>query len=425
MKHTLTKLWGILLLAGLCPLLMGTSWMSPDPRRVDRAWLLRKSEGLLEAFKPQELDLRLRAFYIDISYERSPYQQTLALGGWVKYRTRWWNHLSIGLTPYVVVPFGYDDPDRGGGEVLPPDQTGFAVLGEAYVQGRWGNTLARAFRQELHNPFINPYDFRMVPVTYEAITVINKDLPYTKLTASHVTGVKGWTDTTFQSMSQAAGFAGTDEPLTLAGAVFTPHKRYTLQLWDYFSHQFMNTLYLQADATWSLGGLSLTPSLQFIQQRDVGRALGGSFITYALGGQVALGWRGVTLYLAYTAVDDAHPTLQPWANYPSFTSMIELNNNQAGMDTWMLALDWDLGRVGLQGLNLSGYYSDARSPDSGRFASPDQRELDLILRYRLPGELKDFHLTVKYAEVNQQQILDGQDYRDIRLILNWEHALLK
>ncbi|RJX35937.1 MAG: outer membrane porin, OprD family, partial [Desulfarculus sp.] len=292
-------------------------------------------------------------------------------------------------------------------------------------QGRWGRTLVRAFRQELHTPFLNPQDNRMVPVTYEALTLINKDLPHTKLAFSHVTGIKGRTDSTFSSPSQAAGLTGASEPLTLAGAVFAPNQVWTLQLWDYFSHQFMNTVYFQADAAWSLGGVILRPSLQVIQQRDVGRALGGGFDTYALGGQVALGWRGATFLLAYTMVDDSHPILQPWANYPGFTSMIELNNNQAGMDAWMLGLVWDLGPLGLQGLKLSGYYSDARSPNSGPLASPDQREWDLILSYQFRGRLQDLKLTVKYAQVDQQPILSGQDYRDLRLILNWNCNLFR
>lgn len=425
MKRGLNKFVGILLLIMMCALLMGTSWMKPNPRQVDRAWLLKERETILDALNPPEIDFHLRAFYMDRSFERSPYQQTLALGGWFKYRTRWWNHLSVGLTPYVTMPLAFDDADRGGTGVLPQNQEGYAVLGEAYLQLRLGNTLGRVYRQELHTPWINTYDFRLVPVTYEALSVQNKDLPHTTITAAYVTGIKGWTNTSFQSMSEAAGFSGTDEPVILAGGVFAPGEDLTVQLWDFWAQEYMNTMYMEAKYSWHLGhDLKLTPALQFTKQQDVGDAIGGSFNTYAWGAQAALDWRGATFYLVYTSVDDAFPIQQPWANYQGFTAMVEQNNFQAGMDTWMVALDWKLDEWGLKGLQLSGYYSDARSPNTGAYASPDQTETDIILRYRFPGALKDFRLTAKYAYVAQQEILDGQDFQDIRLILNWQFAWL-
>ncbi len=422
MKTALIKLVGIALLLCLCGLIMGTSWMKPDTRRTDEAWLLNEVSSAWEALHPPDLDLYVRAFYMDRSFERSPYQQTLALGGWFKYRTRWWNNLSVGVTPYFVTPFILDDEDRGGAEVLPQNQEGYVVIGEAYLQLRLGDTktIARLYRQELHTPWINPYDFRMVPVTYEALSVQNKYFSDTTITAAYVWGIKGWTNTTFQPISEAAGFAGTNDPMVLAGVEYTPGQDLSLQLWDFLSLEYMNTVYFEAEYSWHLGhSFKLTPAVQFTHQRDVGEAIGGSFNTYAWGAQAALGWRGATFYLAYTAVDDAFPIQQPWANYQGFTAMVEQNNFQAGMKTWMVALDWKLDEWGLKGLQLSAYYSDATSPDSGANASPDQTETDFILRYHFPGTLKDFNFTFKYAYVDMQEILGGEDFQDVRLILNW------
>jgi hypothetical protein len=371
-----------------------------------------------------KLSLKGRAYYLYRHFERDGLQESLALGMWAVYESPQWKGLSFGLGGYTSQPFLIDDSAHGGGGLLTDSQTGFSVLGQAWLQGQVGENRLRLGRQILETPFINSYDVKMVPVTLEGAAFTNNSVKGLDLTAAHLTGIKPWTDTTFQAMSQAAGIAGSEEPVSLAGAVWQPAKGYSIQFWEYFCHQFMNTIYFQADATWPLNKeLSLTASLQTIDQRDVGRAIGGAFNAGQWGVQLDLGWRGWIFSAAYTSARPDHDIVNPWGSYPGWTSIMEEDNDRAGEDTWLAAVTYDFSRVGIKGLSAFTMHTSSRTPDTGPHASPDQTEHDLTVDYHFQGSLKDLWLRVRGSYVDQDEALGGQDFSDFRIILNYDFTL--
>jgi len=371
-----------------------------------------------------KLSLKGRAYYLKRDFEKTGLQEALALGLWAVYESPQWRGLSFGLGGYTSQPFLIDDPAHGGTGLLADGQTGFSVLGQAWLQGRMGASAVKLGRQILETPFINSYDVKMVPVTLEGAAFTNNSLQALNITAAHLTGIKTWNDTTFQTMSQAAGFAGSDEPVSLAGAVWQPATGYSIQVWNYFCHQFMNTVYFQADATWSLSKeLSLAASFQSIDQREVGQALAGSFNAGQWGLKLDLGWRGWILSAAYTGARPDHDIVNPWGSYPGWTSIMEEDNDRAGEDTWLAALTYDFSQVGLKGLSAYTMHTFSHTPDSGPHASPDQTEHDLTVDYYFHGSLKDLWLRVRGAYVDQDEALGGQDYSDFRIIINYDFTL--
>lgn len=394
------------------------SFLAPAP-----GWSQEES-GAAGAAKWGKLSLKGRAYYLNRDFERQGLQETLALGLWAVYESPEWRGLSVGLGGYTSQPFLIDDPAHDGGGLLAGGQTGFSVLGQAYLQGRLGGSALRLGRQILETPLINSYDVKMVPVTLEGAAFTNKSLPELDVTAAYLTGIKPWTDTTFQAMSQAAGFAGSEEPVSLAGAVWRPAKGYSIQFWNYFCHQFMNMIYFEADATWSLDKeWSLTASLQSIDQRDVGRALGGAFNTGQWGLKLDLGWRGWILSAAYTSARPDHDIENPWGSYPGWTSIMEEDNDRAGEDTWLAALTYDFSKVGIKGLSAYTMHTFSRTPDSGPHASPDQTEHDLTVDYYFQGSLKNLWLRVRGAYVDQDEAVGGEDFSDFRIIINYDFTL--
>lgn len=372
------------------------------------------------------LSLKGRAYYFNRDFEKSELQEALALGLWAVYESPEWRGFSIGLGGYTSQPFLIDDPDHGGTGLLAEGQSGFSVLGQAWLQGRVGSSALRLGRQILETPFINSYDVKMVPVTVEGAAFSNRSLKDLNITAAHITGIKPWTDTTFQAMSQAAGFAGTEEPVSLAGAVWIPAKGYSIQFWNYFCHQFMNAIYFQADATWPLGKeWTINASAQAMDQRDVGRALGGSFNANQWGLQLNLAWRGLQFTAAYTGASPDHDIFNPWGSYPAWTSIMEEDNDRAGEDTWLAGLTYDFSHVGIKGLSAYTLHTFSRTPDSGPHASPNQNEHDINVDYHFQGNLKNFWLRVRGAYVDQDEDLGGEDFSDFRIILNYDFRLAR
>ena len=91
--------------------------------------------------------------------------------------------------------FGYDKYSTAAGGmydvVEDPNQ---ARVGQAYVDYSKGSTLFRAGRQIINmdnERFLGSHDWRQMPQSFDAITVIDKHLEYTTLTAAYVAKVNG------------------------------------------------------------------------------------------------------------------------------------------------------------------------------------------------------------------------------------------
>ena len=374
---------------------------------------------------PGKLTGQLRSYYMQRDYQRSGVQEAMAVGGWLSWRSPAVKGLSLGFTGYTSQPFLVDDPDRDGTSLLATGQNGYSVLGEAFVKGSWEGLTLRAGRLIVDTPMINPNDYRMTPITHEAGVVEYRFKGGLALTAAHVVGIKGWNDTTFASMSAFAGLGG-DEPVSLAGAIWTPHKKLTVQAWEYLCYDFMNMLYAQVDyVTELLKGVSLTVSGQAFHQRDIGDARGGTFNTGQGGLMAMLAWEGWEITLGFTSADKNHDIVNPWGCYPGYTSIMEEDNDRAGEETLLFGLKYDFSRLGLKGLSAYTSNTASRTPDYGAHASPNQTEHDLTVDYIVPGGgLKGLWLRVRYAYVDQDNALGGEDYSDFRVILNLPLNLL-
>ena len=410
----------------------GEKNMGETAKRMGAVWLaalllLATAAGAgaeTKAF-PGKLSAQLRSYYMQRDYQRSGVQEALALGGWLSYRSPALKGLSLGITGYTSQPLGFDDPDRDGTSLLAAGQNGYVVLGEAFLQGKWGGFTARAGRQIIDTPMINPNDCRMTPITHEAGLVEYRMKNGLALSAAHVIGIKGWNDTSFPAMSRFAGVGG-DEPVSLAGAVWTPNKKLTVQAWEYLCYNFMNMLYGQVDyVTELVPGVSLTVSGQAFHQRDIGDALGGTFNTGQGGLMGMLAWKGWEITLGFTSADKNHDIVNPWGGYPGYTSIMEEDNDRAGEETLLFGLKYDFSHLGVKGLSAYTSNTASRTPDHGAHASPNQTEHDLTVDYILPGGvLKGFWIRARYSYVDQDNALGGEDYSDFRIILNLPIELL-
>ncbi len=369
------------------------------------------------------LKIHPRMYYMRRHFDEPKTQSALALGGWLDFESGRWHGFSVGLAPYTSQRL-YGPDSEAGSRLLKSDQAGYTVLGQAWAQyERWDSRL-RLYRQILDTPFLNPYDYRMTPVTVEAYTFESAALTNFLFMLSQVERIKGWNDSSFCYLSDAAGYAGTDDGLTLAGAVWRPAEGIVAQAWEYYAHNLANTIYGQADGIWPVGGaLVLSASAQGVYQRDVGAAYAGEFQTGMGGVQGGASWRGWTMTAAGTITDGGADIFNPWASYPGFTSLVEEDNNVAGAKAWMVELRYDLAEMGLRGWSAFVDHSQAWTPDQGSLRAPAQLETDVTVDYRPGGWWTGFWLRLRAGFVENSLTGDGVDYEDYRIMVNYERRL--
>lgn len=375
-----------------------------------------QSEGS-EFIRQGALSGELRSYFMNRTFGGAvdSVQQANALGGRLLYETKPLRDFSLGLAFYTSqrMPF---TPDTGGGtNLLAPDQKSFSVLGQSYLKYAKGNTTVKLFRQALDTPFMNQNDIKMVPVTYEAYTLDNKDIKGLKLTGSYITKVKLWNSDQFNTLPSAAGY-DINRPVFMLGAVYTPAEDLTVQLWNYQLFDFFNTSYFLADKTLAVkDGWTYTLSGQAMAQTDTGDALSGQIKAAMFGILAGARTGGLLVNAGYTQAAHGTNFINPYASFPGYTSIMEEDCDLAGEHAWVAHADYDFSHAGAPGFIASVYHTQAYVA-GGDFLSPHQYENNLILRYSFGGRLDGLSVTGKAAYVTNSQSTGGVKYNDLRLI---------
>jgi hypothetical protein len=161
-----------------------------------------------------------------------------AIGGKLGYISPAWNGLSAGATLYTTGEL-LDDEN---GDFFSSENGSYSILGEAYVQGVYANTMLRIGRFELDTPHADSDDIRMVPNTFQGLLLSNSDIAGATLYLTHLdkwAGVDSDIPETFQEMNG-------DDGITAVGAIYEGIDKLALQGWYYLGRDFANLLYLEA-----------------------------------------------------------------------------------------------------------------------------------------------------------------------------------
>jgi outer membrane porin, OprD family len=382
-----------------------------------------KMDSLPQFWRDTNLNLHLRTYYFYRDNVDSHKSEAWALGGWLEYESGWWrDRLQIGLTGYTSQEL-YGPDGRDGTLLLRPKQQEFSVLGQAYLTMRIINGLNLSlYRQTFDKvPYVNKQDSRMVPNTFEAYSLIGLGLKNTNFIVSHVTKMKTRNASSFEYMSEVAGYKGTDKGLTMGGARYKFSQGNDIGAITQYAWDLWNTFYAEANATWEPSAeTDIRLSLQHTDQRSVGDELAGDFDTYVFGGKVAASCQGAVLSFAFSTTDDEKGIRNPWGGYPGYLSLMVKDFYRADEDAWLVGLSYDFSSLGLGGLSSFFNYANGDTPDSGNAASPDQEEFDITIDYRFKKNfLKGMWLRLRYAYVDQNGP-DGVDVKDFRAIVNYE-----
>lgn len=389
--------------------------------------LKKKLEDRAPFWRDSRLYARPRTYYFDRERENTPDSVAAAYGGWISFRSGELSERFRANGTLFTTQRAYGPDDKDGTLLLGEGQEGFWVLGEANVDVRLADSLgAKLYRQPLNLPYVNRNDSRMVPNTFEAYTLTHAPGGRWAWLASHVRQMKLRNSDDFVSMSEAAGFADRDEPLTLGGARFDITDDIDVGATYQYAWEFMETFYAEANGVWTWGDeVAFRVGAQYTGQESVGDEIGGPFDTSVYGGKLAASYRNATLTLAFTSTDDAR-IRNPFGGYPGYLSLMISSFNRAEEDGWLAGFSYDFSRLGIPGLSAFVNYADGDTPDSGPLASPDQWEFDATVDYRFQSRpLKGLWIRARAATLDQDDDAPGaNDVDDIRLIVNYEVPIL-
>ncbi len=373
-----------------------------------------------------------RTYYLTRDNFDGSRSQAWAAGGWIAYRSGLIaNTFGVHAAVYTSQKL-FGPSDESGTKLLNPEQEPLNVLGQAYGRINIFDQEIRGGRQLVDTPLINPQDSRMVPNTFEGVTLVSlpvKDRMY-DYAVGYLWNIKQRDSNDFIPMSDAlAGADILNRGAPFAMVKFRPFPGFSAVLMDYNVQDFINTGFAQAEYNfqlpknvpqWNIGA-------NVIDQRSVGSDMltGSPFQTYQASAKVQMTYAGWTVFVAGSITGDESKIYSPFGSKPNYTDMQQISFDNAGEKAVGASVAYDFGyafgKNGLSGLSTGAWYTagwGALNP-STNVGIPDRDELNLWIQYRpTEGPLKGFRAKVQYSDVWQEgNVRDTQP--EFRFILDY------
>ena len=205
-------------------------------------------EQLPPFLRDTSVTLHLRSFYFNRLNSDDTQNEAWAFGGWLAYKSGWlWDTFALGAVGYTSQPL-YAPEDTGGTNLLRPSarnpQDSILVLGQAYAQLRYRKcALVTGYRQLVDEGYVNPQDSRMVPNTFEGVTMKGTIGPI-GYNAGYLTAIKLRQENQFHNMAEAAGVVGgQNRGLVLTRLSSEPFSGLSLYAANYLVPDVFNTAY--------------------------------------------------------------------------------------------------------------------------------------------------------------------------------------
>ena len=378
-------------------------------------------------FRDTDLNVRLRTFYFNRQNDNDTASEAWALGGWVQYASGWlFDTFAIGATYYTSWPL-YAPDDRPGTLLLTPGQDAIGVFGEAWGALRYKDyALLKGYRQKIDDGYLNPQDNRMLPNTFEAVT-LSGTVDWVRYDVGYVWNIKPRDSNDFISMSRQAGASGGDRGLILTTLSFAPIKDLSIYTGNFYGLDVFNTAFAKAEYTHTVNqDLKLQFGLQFTDQRSVGDQRVGDFATWNVGAGMRVVWRGLSVGAAAHFTGDEASIASPWGTWPGYLSLAVTDFDRANEKAFGVGVKYDFGGTLLPfrvpGLSVHLLYAQGndRIDPVTRNDQPTTYEGNLDIIYNVPG-VKGLSLRFRNAYVGRGQ---PDVVKDFRIIVNYELNLL-
>lgn len=360
-------------------------------------------------FRDTSLKLRLRTYYFNRRHSDGTQNEAWVQGGWIDYKSGWLaDRFAVGAVGYTSLPL-YAPDDKAGTGLLRPPQQSILVLGQAYAQLRYQEyALLTGYRQEVDEGYVSRGDIRMVPQTFEGVTLRGKLGPV-DYNGGYITAIKPRTEEGFLNMAAAAGVTtGQNRGLVLTRISADPADGLSLYGANYLVPDVFNTAHGRAEYAHRLTtDLSFQIGAQYTDQRSAGSELLGDFSTWNTSTRGLIEWRGLTVGAALSANGAGSHTRIPYGD-PRYLSFMERFFNRANEKAWGLAVQYDfdaetlLPGVRIPGLTMFlryGHGTDGVDSSTHR-GLPTVGETDVYVLWNVPW-IKGLQFRIRNAYVTE------------------------
>jgi hypothetical protein len=328
-----------------------------------------------------------------------------ALGGKLHIETAPILGMSMGASFYTSNSFGSSD-NRGlvpfRGEVA----HSYTILGEAYFKAIVGKTTLKLGRQEIDTPFAQVDDIGMVPNTFEAFILENRDIPDTTLFIGQIQKMSGVDAEVVDIFTQV----NDDNHMQVLGLSYEGIENLALHAWYYkLKDAQINTItYLEADYASSLNTLGYSLGLQYAKQSYTSQK---DASVYGINANIVHDSTGLTLGVAYNKVDGNAAT-SGFGGGPFFSNseyLIIDNVGSDGSQTWF-GLEWEGSSVGMHGLVLGVSKALLKNKNNQQ-----STEVDIVASYEIHENI-EMHLI--YSDLEGANV--GEDTaKHLRVFANY------
>lgn len=295
--------------------------------------------------------------------------------------------------------------------------TSFSSAG-ATLKVRAFDTVLRVGDLLLDNPVVAGGTTRLLPMTFQGVSLTNNSVKDLTLEAGQVSFTKLYNqsgneriDTYYATMPDGDA----NKHLTWAGASWKPLAGLTTKLYGAQLKNVWDQYFYSLDYTYVLNDqVSFNPGFNYYHTQDTGQALLGTIDnnTYSLHMNVAIGMH--TLGVSMQKVNGDTPF-----DYIRDGDSIDLDNSQQYSDfngpgerSWKLMYGYDFSHLGVPGLTSAVSYTrgdldltraNADSPGYGYYYNADGKnaehwERDLDLKYVVQrGPVKDLSVRLRWA----------------------------
>lgn len=392
-----------------------------------------------------------------------------AIGGQLGFKTGVFHGFSAKATFMTTNGIFLDDPvdasiiGRDNGVLLegnpngPAAQRSFSVLGEALIRYEYKGWMADYGRQIINTPLIHAKVVRMLPSTVQgAMAGYHDTAGGFEIDASYLTHFKQRTSNRFHNiLKHALGEKTREITGRESGEVIYLHagwrnKDLKLSFYDYYTQDFLNSIYLNAEYKGSVDRYNYLIGLEGIMQRSIGNAntnlakagsvTGGKRINteaFSIKGRLAYAQSHFLAAFSYVAGDSSvHDSLVlPWDGTPLYTNMITsndlFNSNYGkglgadslyigGTTAFKIAYTQTYDFTGYKGFKTVFSYMLA---DNDRFSKGKQQDFNIVLGYRYD---KHFSIALKgiFVKNNTNANADGSvrqtdDFQQYRVIADY------
>ena len=248
-----------------------------DPRET-RLELRRAQRwpGAPAFFRETKLHANSRTYWLDKHDFGFDEPRALTTGGSLAYESGYLaDFFQLRGALYTTQPL-YANEAAGGTMNLTVDGDQITTLGQINARVRLAGQEITAGRQLVRTPYINPFDVRMIPLTFEGVVLLpqSKDTTIDYI-ASYLSRYKPRDSSDFISFSEGLGI-DQDEGVFVTGAAYHANG-WNIGASNYWIKDALNTFYGEIDYLFPFGGDNGGPSfragINILDQRTVGADL--------------------------------------------------------------------------------------------------------------------------------------------------------